>query len=182
MRRLGRGPALFGPFGLIDPTLLAFSAMKIPWGRLVSSISVVSFLSCSVFVGTPMLGHEHCHNLPTVEGCQETAASLIKDPCLLACIINQCRKAEPHCNATAVADCSRLSLKHPEGKTGGYVPPGPQTCERPGEEIYWCQLDQSPRCQEQSMVHELAHMCGWHHGDGQGVPGDEAGEGRFRCR
>ncbi len=28
----------------------------------------------------------------------------------------------------------------------------------------------TPPCQAKMMVHELAHACGWRHGDGQGVP------------
>jgi hypothetical protein len=40
-------------------------------------------------------------------------------------------------------------------------------------------LDLSRRCRAQAMVHELAHSCGWHHGDGQGVPGDE---GTLPCK
>lgn len=34
--------------------------------------------------------------------------------------------------------------------------------------------------QELTMVHELAHACAWHHGDGLGVPGDA--DGVLKCR
>jgi hypothetical protein len=30
-----------------------------------------------------------------------------------------------------------------------------------------------PRCMVDSLVHELAHTCGWNHVGGKGVPGDD---------
>jgi hypothetical protein len=178
------GSVLFGtlrfPSCPMNSNILAFPGMKTVWGRLVSVISAMCVLSCSVFTSTPMLGHEHCRNLPSVEDCQGTASRLITDHCLRTCIIEKCSKAEPLCDATAVAQCAELSRGHLQGQTGGFVLPGPQTCRVPANEIFWCQIEQSPRCQEQSMVHELAHLCGWKHGEGQGVPGDDQGE--FRCR
>jgi hypothetical protein len=159
--------------------ILYFSGVRAVSGGLFFLISAMLFLSCSTFVGTPMLGHEYCRNLPTVEECQAEAARLITDHCLRDCIIDQCRKARPHCNAQVVAKCSELSATHAEGRTGGFVPRGPQTCERPGKELNWCQVEQSPRCQAQAMVHEAAHMCGWHDAEvGKGVPGED---GRFQC-
>ena len=65
-----------------------------------------------------MLGHEHCRNLPTFEECQNTAASLISDPCLRDCIIGQCRRAEPICAASAQSSCAVLSSRHAVGRTG----------------------------------------------------------------
>jgi hypothetical protein len=129
--------------------------------------------SCSVRASTPMLGHENCDYLPSVEDCQETASRLITDDCLRDCVIEQCSKGLALCGAEVVARCSELALEHPEGKTGGYVLAGPQTCEMPKKYVNWCQVEQSPRCQELSMVHERCHACGWRHGQGKGVPGDD---------
>src|SRR5829696_6252075 len=133
--------------------------------------SAVCVLSC--FGGTPMLGHENCKYMPTVEDCQAAANSLITDKCLRNCIIDQCRKGLTLCGAQVVAECSKGSAGHPEGEKAGYVVRGPQTCKMPKKWVNWCQLPQSPRCQELSMLHERAHACGWHHNEGKGVPGQD---------
>jgi hypothetical protein len=152
---------------------------KVAAGALLVLFDAVLLPSCWASVGTPMLGHEHCRYTPSVEECQGAASRLITEHCLRDCIIDQCRKAVPNCNAKAVAECARRSSEHVDGKTGGFVPLGPQTCLLPGNEVNWCQLDQSPDCQAYSMVHELAHMCGWHDGEaGFGVPGEG---GSFLC-
>jgi hypothetical protein len=120
-----------------------------------------------------MLGHENCRYMPMVEDCQSAAHNHITDPCLLACVIDQCRNGLNLCGVSVVAKCSELSLENSDGETGGYVYDGPQTCEMPKKWVNWCQIEQSPRCQELSMVHERAHACGWRHGQGKGVPGDD---------
>lgn len=145
--------------------------MKIPGAPLLFAISAGCALSCAA--STPMLGHDRCEYLPTVEGCQSTADYLITDPCLRDCVIDQCRRGQAICGADVVAECSELALQHPPNPPGGYVRPGPQTCEMPKRYVSWCQVDQSPRCQELSMVHERAHACGWLHHGGKGVPGQD---------
>lgn len=139
---------------------------------LLLAVSASCVLSC--IEGTPMLGAERCRYMPTVEECQGAAASLITDKCLRDCVIDQCRRGQVVCGAEVVAKCSEKSLASPQNsKKGGYVQEGPQTCEMPRGYVDWCQIDQSPRCQELSMVHERAHACGWRHNDGMGVPGDD---------
>ena len=111
--------------------------------------------------------------MPTVEDCQATAASLITDKCLRDCVIDQCRRGQTVCGAEVVATCSKRTLEQPTKPPAGYVFDKGQTCEMPKRYVDWCQIEQSPRCQELSMVHERAHACGWHHGEGMGVPGDD---------
>ncbi len=143
--------------------------MKTPALGLLFAMTAVCVLSC--WEGTPMLGNERCRYMPTVEACQSTAASTITDFCLRNCVIEQCKRGQVVCGAEVVAICAQRSVEQPEGEKGGYVLPGPQTCEMPKRYVDWCQVDQSPRCQELSMVHERAHACGWHHEQGKGVPG-----------
>jgi len=143
------------------------------WARLVVGFVAGGVLVCACASGTPMLGYDRCRYLPTVEDCQMAAAYLIDDTCLRNCVIEQCARGQVVCGAEVVAQCDKLAAAHPKGHTGGYVVPGPQTCEMPKQYVNWCQIEQSPRCQELSMVHERAHACGWHHEDGKGVPGED---------
>jgi hypothetical protein len=124
---------------------------------------------------TPM--RSTCRNLPTVEECRE-AAEVITEPCLKNCVMSQCAGAKIQCDAKALKKCQELGRGR-EGPTGGFVTAGKQTCEQPRQEINWCELTLPRRCRAQAMVHELAHSCGWHHVDGQGVPG---GKGHMECR
>jgi len=144
-------------------------------GRLVFAMSIVGVLSCSEIRGHSMKGGEKCLYMPTIEECQSAAASLITDECLRDCVIKHCKEGYAFCGEKVMATCSKLTREHPEGETGGYVYPGTQTCERPKPYVNWCQIGQSPPCQALSMVHERAHACGWDHGDGMGVPGDDKG-------
>jgi hypothetical protein len=121
--------------------------------------------------------NSNCRELPTVEECQEVARNIDND-CLRECVLAQCAGAKINCNEFTHRKCMRDSRGR-RGMIGGYVYPGEQTCQRPEEEIYWCELPRSRRCRAEIMVHELAHSCGWHHGDGQGVP---ANNGDLKCR
>jgi hypothetical protein len=145
--------------------------MKIPVGRLVFGMAAVCVLSCRGV--TSMLGSDRCSYMPTVEDCQSAAASLITDQCLRDCVIGQCRRGQVVCGAEVVARCSEIAVETAPYPPAGYVTPESQTCEMPKNYIAWCQLEQSPRCQELTMVHERAYACGWHHKGGKGVPGDD---------
>lgn len=126
-----------------------------------------------------MPGSDRCRYLPTVEACQATAER-IEDYCLRDCVIHLCRVGKPLCDKTVRLNCVVRTEAHAQGEVGGWVDPGPQSCEQPAEEFSWCERPYSPHCQELSAVHELAHACGWHHKDGKGVPGDE--DGVLKCR
>ena len=144
---------------------------------LLSLVGAALWSSCSVWLGTPMLGS--CRYLPTVEECQATA-DRIESYCLRSCVVHLCRVGKPRCNKVVQLRCA-LPTFDPNGERGGWVlDDTPHSCEQPKEEFSWCELPLSPRCQALTVVHELAHACGWHHGDGNGVPGDD--DGRLECR
>lgn len=87
----------------------------------------------------------------------------------------QCTGVKIKCGEYARAQCGKYG---PDDKLGGYVKPGPQDCEIPRDEIAWCELPLSSICRAELMVHELAHACGWKHGQGFNVPGNE---GKLLC-
>lgn len=120
-----------------------------------------------------MRGSADCRYLPSVEDCQ-AVADRIEDLCLRTCVLHLCRRGRAVCDEAHQVECVRRSNRH----VSGWVPEGPQSCEIPVDEVSWYELPRSPPCQAK-MVHELAHACGWHHKDGQGVPGND---GRFNCQ
>lgn len=160
-------------------TLACSTLKKVVASALIFLSGAALLPSCAVWVGTPMPGSENCRYRPTVEECQATA-DRIEDYCLRNCVVRLCRSGKTECNETIQLDCVQRSGAHELGGVGGWVKRGPQTCEHPREDISWCGLPLSPHCQELTMVHELAHACGWHHGDGSGVPGDS--DGVLKCR
>jgi hypothetical protein len=126
----------------------------------------------------------HCRNLPTVEACQAAADKYITDYCLRDCVRRLCVEGTPKCGAEE--EPPRLcSLARTQGSAlGGFVPKPeevgepPRTCTLPRKTIDWCELDVSPTCRSQIMVHELSHACGWPDGGGKGVPGSD---GNYTC-
>lgn len=148
---------------------------------LLIFLSGVLVLACSAFVGTPM--HGKCRYLPTVQECQDAADHYIEDDCLRKCIRHLCVVDEPKCGDEEDIPLHCAIRKAEGDDVAGYVPlaqPNEQrSCTQPRENLSWCQVPLSPPCQQQNMVHELAHACGWHHRQGKGVPGNE---GQVRCR
>lgn len=109
-----------------------------------------------------------------MEQCQAVARG-ISHECLRGCVMLLCTGVKIRCGEYARERCGQPREK---GKVGGYVIPGPQDCEIPRNEIQWCQLPLSSRCRAETMVHELAHACGWHHRGGYNVPGND---GELEC-
>jgi hypothetical protein len=143
-------------------------------GRLVLVMSLVGVLSCSEIRGKGMTQSSNgCRNTPTIQECQSTAANLITDACLRKCVIEQCASGVIVCGDDTMASCSKRARKNPSKPPAGYVIDHEQTCQMPHNQVHWCQRDQSPKCQDLTMVHEVAHACGWHHKQGKGVPGNE---------
>src|SRR5215210_4489677 len=136
--------------------------MKIVWAEVFLLMRAMLSMSCKAF-GHPMYNGRVCRHLPSVEECQEAAAT-IRDPCLRNCVIQQCRLAKPACDAATKQGCAERSRLHSNrGQTGGYTDRGPQTCKEPVQEIHWCELPLSRKCRADAMAHELAHSCGWTH-------------------
>lgn len=133
--------------------------------------------SCTSINGTPMRGSADCRYVPSVEDCQ-AVADRIEEFCLRTCVVRLCRYGRAVCNDDIQNECVRRIGEGEEGAVGGFVWEVEQTCEIPRDEVNWCQMPRSPMCQARMMVHELAHACGWHHLQGQGVPGNE---GNVRC-
>ena len=145
---------------------------------LLFLMGAVLLLSCSIFTGTPMRGSGKCRYVPSVEECQ-AEADKIEDFCLRACVRDLCRVGKPVCDQPTRMQCVRRSQEEqPNNDLGGYVPDSPKTCKVPVAEINWCEIPRTPPCQAKIMAHELCHACGWHHGDGQGAPGNN---GRIQC-
>lgn len=43
----------------------------------------------------------------------------------------------------------------------------------PVRETHWCEEPTSRECALKAVMHELAHSCGWDHGQGWNVPGND---------
>ena len=125
---------------------------------------------------------ETCRYVPPIQYC-EAAAQQITDTCLRDCVVNLCTNAKVVCTGdVTVAECAKTDDFG--NKKGGFVLPREprQTCLDPVKEINWCQVSTPPKCQELTMVHELAHACGWKENTtGFGVPGDSS-EGAINCK
>jgi hypothetical protein len=152
----------------------------VAWFLLVLSDAVL-LVSCFP-LGPPM--HGNCRYMPTIKECQGAANRYITDDCLRKCIRRLCVVGKAKCGEDEDEPLRCATRKKEGDDVGGYVPPWkvgdpPRWCEQPREEFSWCEIPKSPPCQEKNMVHELAHACGWHHGDGQGVPGND---GHEKCR
>ena len=142
-------------------------------------LSTVQLLSCAGMTGTPMPGGESCRYVPTIDDCYRVAER-IQGSCLRDCVIGLCRDGVVICTESTQGQCSMRSSQHGNNdQVGGWVLPRGQTCLSPVKEINWCEIDFTPECQAEAMVHELSHACGWHHGDGFGVPGND---GAYQCR
>ena len=124
--------------------------------------------------GTPM--HPTCRELPTVEECQ-AAAQVITDPCLKKCVEVQCSGVKVNCRSEQIQkDCAAKSNRAEGIVALGYVArfsDTPTSCEQPSKTVNWCEEPASRECRAKAMVHELEHSCGWRHGQGFGVPGDD---------
>jgi len=129
-----------------------------------------------------------CKNLPTVEECRAAARKYITDDCLRDCVVRLCGEVTIKCGAEE--ELPRYCALHNRAGAvkGGYVPHPeevgeennpPRTCTLPRKKMDWCELDVSPSCASQMMIHELSHACGWPEYGGKGVP---AGiNGIFQC-
>jgi len=111
--------------------------------------------------------------MPSVEQCL-SESWMITDDCLRKCVQSQCTGATVTCGDFFTRQ--KCGEKRGDGRIGGFVFKGPQSCKIPSSEVQWCDLPIASSCRARAMVHELAHTCGWHDGDGHGVPGNSGAD------
>jgi hypothetical protein len=89
----------------------------------------------------------------------------------------QCAGIQVNCGQLVKDECKK---RNSTGITSlGYVyRPDDAGCNKPVSEVNWCEEPLSRDCRAKAMVHELAHACGWKHGQGLGVPADD---GDLKC-
>lgn len=143
--------------------------------RIATLAAVFISMGCATLQQSGIPMSSVCLELPTVEECLSAAQS-ITDVCLKACVEAQCVGVEVKCDASVREQCEK------DRKAGiftlGYTymtlsMTVQARCKNPLKEINWCQRNVSRDCRAKGMVHELAHSCGWDHGQGLGVPGDD---------
>jgi hypothetical protein len=135
-------------------------------------------LAACAHPGTPM--HPFCRELPTVEECHAAAQEITHDD-LRRCVEAQCTAIKINCNDPETKEKCREQNNIAPGTNLGYVEHSPDASPsyaQPLKEINWCEEPASRDCRAKAMVHELAHSCGWHHGQGLGVP---ANNGLIQC-
>ncbi len=122
-----------------------------------------------------------CKNSPEEKACKDMAG-LVLDPKLSACIARQCDKACLNCTEEEKKkECKKKTIRDgdqfAEATTAAAADYG--SLKEPGKEVVWCGKEYSSDCRTRIIVHELAHTCGWKHGQGKGVPQND---GRVDCR
>lgn len=155
------------------PDLSARTASTCNRGLLGAFFTLAGLvLAACVHFGTPM--HAVCREVPTVEECKASAQAITHE-CLRKCIEIQCTGIKINCRSEEIQKkCNERNSNSP-GSTMGYVirfSDKPTSCDHPSTEVNWCEEPASRECRAKAMVHELAHSCGWQHGQGFGVPGD----------
>ena len=150
---------------------------RLSWRRIFLLLSwTVGCATPSVLTGTPMK-NTSCSQLPTIEECQ-SAAAVIDNACVRQCVAAQCAGAQIDCGEYIQKKCQQLNEQR-GARVGGFVVRSGQTCQKPKFEIGWCELPMSRECRAKALVHELAHACGWSHGEGGNVPGEQ---GKLQCK
>lgn len=112
--------------------------------------------------------------LPTIEECLDEAAE-IEDELLMSCVRRQCRDITVTCSEWNRQKCKAQSQRFGNSVLAFTVTNWRGTLHRfyPVAETHWCEEPASRGCIIQAVIHELAHSCGWDHGQGQNVPGNE---------
>jgi hypothetical protein len=110
--------------------------------------------------------------LPTVEECREAAMD-ITDDLLRMCVRRQCGEIEVKCSEAIRRKCKEDS-KNSRRTVLAYTFATYDSLHLffPVGETHWCEESASHGCVAKSVIHELAHSCGWHHDEGKNVPGN----------
>jgi hypothetical protein len=127
--------------------------------------------------GTPM--KSNCPSsvrMPTVEECRE-AAMVISEELLRMCVRRQCSDLTVKCGEETRIECKFLDSQSSDVTLGftKFIHVGTTHRFFPKNETYWCEVGSlSQECVIKAITHELAHSCGWDHGQGHGVPGNDS--------
>jgi hypothetical protein len=111
--------------------------------------------------------------LPTVEECLEEATAITEE-LLMSCMRRQCQDITVTCGEWSRQKCKE-SKEDPDGALLALTFTSWEgTLHRfyPVKELHWCEEPASRECITKAVLHELAHSCGWDHGQGHNVPGD----------
>ena len=113
--------------------------------------------------------------LPTVEECLEEAMK-IDDELLMSCMRRQCRDITVTCSEWSRKKCKEELRKRPDNPVLALTFTnwkGTLHLFYPVAETHWCEEPASHGCIVKAVIHELAHSCGWDHGQGHNVPGND---------
>ncbi len=113
--------------------------------------------------------------LPTVEECLEEASSITEE-LLMSCMRRQCRDITVTCSEWSRQKCKALRQRFGRASLAFTMTHWRGTHHRfyPVEETHWCEEPTSRECAIKVVIHELAHSCGWDHGQGHNVPGNDS--------
>lgn len=114
-------------------------------------------------------------SLPTVEECLE-AAMVISEELLRTCVRRQCSDISVRCGEETRLECKRMDSQSSDMTLGftKFIHVGTNHRFFPTDETYWCEVGPlSQECVIKAITHELAHSCGWDHGQGHSVPGND---------
>jgi hypothetical protein len=141
----------------------------------LGALSLITACAAPSQLGTPM--KTNCPpkvELPAVEECRD-AAMEITDELLRMCVLRQCKEIEVQCSEAIRKRCKELN-SNASGKillAYTFTAYGSLHLFYPAKETHWCEEPASHMCIVKSVIHELAHSCGWHHGEGRAVPGND---------
>lgn len=112
--------------------------------------------------------------LPTVEECVKETAQ-ISEELLRNCMRRQCRDITVTCSEWSRKRCKADSQEYGNAVLAFTLMTYHGTLHRfyPVKETYWCEEPASHGCIVKAVIHELAHSCGWDHGQGENVPGHD---------
>lgn len=112
--------------------------------------------------------------LPTVEECIE-GASEINNELLMSCVRRQCQDITVTCSEWTRKECEAQSRALGNTVLAFTITTFHGTHHRfyPVQETHWCEEPTSRECTLKAVMHELAHSCGWNHGQGWNVPGND---------
>jgi hypothetical protein len=112
--------------------------------------------------------------MPTIEECRE-AAMVISEELLKVCVRRQCSDIIVKCGEETRIECKSLDSQSSDTTLGftKFIHVGTTHRFFPKDEMHWCEVGSlSQDCIVKAITHELAHSCGWDHGQGHDVPGN----------